>query len=1006
MSDPSWLRIFAGYLWGYDFFISYHWTSGGRYAVALAEALRARGYECFLDRSEFAAGDDWKIEARFALRRTQRLLVVATTEAVTTSMAVAHELEEFRSRNRPVILVVFGRRFEEHERAEYGALHLVPRDSLDVIETAEALGGEPSGEAVNEIVRSYDVLRRRALRSRWIAGVICVLAGLLLVSTFQTKRALDQRDEAEQQQRRAEDEAIGQAGQVLVIKARDANDEGLLPAAVELAERAFASERTPPSSVTQALAAAVSRPAYRVRVLRGPGSQAVRPIFTTAGRFVASPRDAAPGLWDAQTGKQIGTLGWHPALAVASDNGERILAYVNDVDVADLWDGRTGDFVAHIAGNGDAITGARFASNAQHVAILREHSVDLATVADGKVVRTLARDSAPLLSSSAQRHLAIFASGTLNLWELDTGTSTRSIEIEGRPNAIILSPGSKYVAVTSDDACTIWNLSTGARIGSFAIDNQQIVFSTDDNLVFSDIRGKLQVHASATAKLVQASEAEEVVDNVTAVPGGPYVLTTQWGGVTTLRDPYTMRTLFTAPDSMTEPGVFSQDGRWLLAVGGDLVARVWDVPAQRLIASLRGTDLLLGAAMSPDGSRIAITSYDGTIELWAITDGNTLTNATRRVGAPKVPGINRAIFAVDDAYIVTAAHDGTVATFDARNRKPIATFSAELSHAALTSRGELELDVASNESRVLAFASFGGGVDVWRLPDGGNHVAIRRKDVLSARFIGNGTHVLTTCTSGEAEIWDARTGERIRMFKHGDFVAAGVLSPDGKRLATGGDDTVKVWDLEDSEAPPLVISHVDVEDVAFSADGQQLLTYGDGFTSLWQLSAMSARSTDPWNQPRPIATVKAAYQFQGAARGLADTPLAMAFLPQGPRVLTQGYDRRLRLWDVAANRKLTTLEGPVVEANHAAFSKDGTRIVTASVDGIARLWDTDGRMLAAFGGHGGSVAAAALSADGLSLVTAGDDGTARIYPVTLEGLLAAACERVRNDISADESRCP
>jgi WD40 repeat protein len=109
---------------------------------------------------------------------------------------------------------------------------------------------------------------------------------------------------------------------------------------------------------------------------------------------------------------------------------------------------------------------------------------------------------------------------------------------------------------------------------------------------------------------------------------------------------------------------------------------------------------------------------------------------------------------------------------------------------------------------------------------------------------------------------------------------------------------------------------------------------------------------------------------------------------------------------VAANRKLTTLEGPVVEANHAAFSKDGTRIVTASVDGIARLWDADGRMLAAFGGHGGSVAAAALSADGLSLVTAGDDGTARIYPVTLEGLLAAACERVRNDISADESRCP
>jgi hypothetical protein len=31
-----------GFLWGYDFFISYHWASGGTYAVSLAQQLRAK----------------------------------------------------------------------------------------------------------------------------------------------------------------------------------------------------------------------------------------------------------------------------------------------------------------------------------------------------------------------------------------------------------------------------------------------------------------------------------------------------------------------------------------------------------------------------------------------------------------------------------------------------------------------------------------------------------------------------------------------------------------------------------------------------------------------------------------------------------------------------------------------------------------------------------------------------------------------------------------------------
>ena len=45
-------------LWGYDFFISYQWSSGGQYAVNLAQRLRDKDYDVFRDRSDYATGDE------------------------------------------------------------------------------------------------------------------------------------------------------------------------------------------------------------------------------------------------------------------------------------------------------------------------------------------------------------------------------------------------------------------------------------------------------------------------------------------------------------------------------------------------------------------------------------------------------------------------------------------------------------------------------------------------------------------------------------------------------------------------------------------------------------------------------------------------------------------------------------------------------------------------------------------------------------------------------------
>src|SRR5271157_4492406 len=100
--ESIWRRL-ANRLWGYDYFISYQWASGGAYAVALGQRLRDSGFAVFLDRAEFAMGDDWKGVSERAILNTERLVLVATREALTDSVPVRHELGLFTSRGKQVV---------------------------------------------------------------------------------------------------------------------------------------------------------------------------------------------------------------------------------------------------------------------------------------------------------------------------------------------------------------------------------------------------------------------------------------------------------------------------------------------------------------------------------------------------------------------------------------------------------------------------------------------------------------------------------------------------------------------------------------------------------------------------------------------------------------------------------------------------------------------------------------------------------------------------------------
>src|SRR5688572_4350236 len=169
--------------------------------------LGGKGFDCFLDRHDFAAGDNWSAEAQRAVRRTQRLVVIATPGALADSAAVAGEIRHFVQRSKHVVLIVFERRFAVEERARLTALTLLPEQQLDIVEPRPVADGAPSASVIDELVRTHKVLRRRRLRQLTIGAAIVVLSVMLIVTTLQYWAALAAK--ASEHRRRLEVTATG-----------------------------------------------------------------------------------------------------------------------------------------------------------------------------------------------------------------------------------------------------------------------------------------------------------------------------------------------------------------------------------------------------------------------------------------------------------------------------------------------------------------------------------------------------------------------------------------------------------------------------------------------------------------------------------------------------------------------------------------------------------------------------------------------------------------------------
>ncbi|HWQ11313.1 MAG TPA: WD40 repeat domain-containing protein, partial [Roseiflexaceae bacterium] len=480
---------------------------------------------------------------------------------------------------------------------------------------------------------------------------------------------------------------------------------------------------------------------------------------------------------------------------------------------------------------------------------------------------------------------------TIKLWDAENGTLLHTLSGHtAMLGGLAFSPDGAYLASGSrDGSVRLWEVASGTEVSGF---NFQAPINPDTTARYW------------TTGVAFAPDGASIA--VGATDGVVYILDARTGEQ--------QRQLQGHTNWIVIRGVaYAPDGKTLYSASLDGTVRLWDTSTGEETGQLRGHNLdVFAISLSADGARLASASdQEGRLLVWDLAARRPVDSL--RVGQGIVTSL---AFSPDSAVLGSVGYNGILQLrllADDRGRALAGSVAATQALAFLPN-GRLAT-VTDQETVVLLDIGQENSAELEGLSAA----------PLSVVASADGSLLASGTVSGTVTLWDGNTGT-VRGELRGDLPSAVLLavSDDGRLLAVAGpptDPRIEIWDVaRERVLHTLVAPEAPITALAFRPNGALLAaTSLDGALRLYD-----------GEDGLELRTIRAAPEHGWFA--------GMAFAPDGALIATGSPTGAIQFWNPDTGAEIASVQqdfGVIA----MAFSPDGERLVVSARDATVRLYE-------------------------------------------------------------------